>query len=208
MRTRGWWVLATLVPFGLGSWAGFAYAARRAHNPRWYAWAAVYGVLSLGGFALNGETAEDSVWSDIAAALLILPWLVAIGHAFVVRPDYVRRVEAGGFATKVEAARDRLEARRRGIELAAADPLLAAELGIGRPDRPGAEHLDLVDVNNAPANVLERLPGVDRALAGRIERDRTQLGGWRSVEELGMALDLPGDLVERLRDDVVFLPRS
>lgn len=207
MGVRGWWVLATFVPFGLGSWAGFAYAARRAHVPRWYLWSVVYAVLSLGGFALNGEARAGSTLDGIGTALVLLPWLVSIGHAFVVRSDYVRRVEAGGFASKLQAASDRLEARRRARDLAAEDPSLALELGVGRPDRPGAEHAGLVDVNNAPVEAIEQLPGVDRTLADEIDHARRQIGGWSTVEELGLTLNLPGDLVERLRDDVVFLPR-
>src|SRR4051794_18891338 len=100
MRARGWWVLATLVPFGLGSWAGFAYAARRTGMRRWYVWAGIYGVLSLGGFIMNGEAKDGTTLRGVGTALVIIPWLVAIGHAFVVRPDYVRRVESGDFASK------------------------------------------------------------------------------------------------------------
>jgi DNA uptake protein ComE-like DNA-binding protein len=36
---------------------------------------------------------------------------------------------------------------------------------------------------------------------------RTQTDGFSSLEDLGTVLDLPGDLVERLHDHVVFLPR-
>jgi DNA uptake protein ComE-like DNA-binding protein len=80
-------------------------------------------------------------------------------------------------------------------------------MGVGRPDEPGAFDAGLVDVNNAPATTLLRLPGIDDSLATRIVETRAQTNGFSSLEDLGAVLDLPGDLVERLRDHVVFLPR-
>ena len=40
---------------------------------------------------------------------------------------------------------------------------------------------------------------------GRAARDG--VGGFSSLEDLGMTMDLPGDVVEALRGRVVFLPR-
>ncbi len=36
---------------------------------------------------------------------------------------------------------------------------------------------------------------------------REELGGFSTLEDLGMTLDLPGDVVEDLRGKTVFLPR-
>ena len=49
------------------------------------------------------------------------------------------------------------------------------------------------------------LPGGDPvdARAARVD----ELDGFESLEDMGAVLDLPGDLVEDLRDRVVFLPR-
>jgi DNA uptake protein ComE-like DNA-binding protein len=66
--------------------------------------------------------------------------------------------------------------------------------------------MDLVDVNNAPVTALLTFPGVDGELATRIAETPTAVGGFTSVEDLGLALDLAGDLVETLRERVVFLP--
>src|SRR5205809_631686 len=77
-------------------------------------------------------------------------------------------------------------------------PELALELGIGRPDRAGAEAAGLVDVNNAPLSVLLGLPGVDDALATRIVEARAQINGFSSVQDLGSVLDLDAYTVERL----------
>lgn len=56
--------------------------------------------------------------------------------------------------------------------------------------------------------MIARLPGIDDALAQQIVRARNDTHGFTSVEDLGAVLDLDGNLVDDLRDCVVFLPRS
>ena len=107
---------------------------------------------------------------------------------------------------RLQEARERLAERERAVELARENPQLALEAGIGRPDIPGADHGGVVDMNHAPAQVIEALPGLDERLAKQILEARDRISGFASLEDLGMVLDLPGDEVERLRGRVVFLP--
>lgn len=44
-------------------------------------------------------------------------------------------------------------------------------------------------------------------LASKIVEAREVSHGFSSIEDLGLALDLDGNLVEGMRDRVVFLPR-
>jgi hypothetical protein len=205
-RHNGLWVLASLVPFGLGTWAGFSYAGRKAGIRRWYVFAGIYLVLAVTGFALVGDAEEDSVRENIAATLLVVPWIVGIGHSLVARPAYLERVRSGE-PDRIEAARERIERRDEARRLAERDPRLARELGVGRPDRDPQAAGGLVDMNSAPVAVIARLPGVDDGLAAEIVRLRQELDGFKSIEELGMTLDLSADLVEDLREWAVFLPR-
>ena len=55
--------------------------------------------------------------------------------------------------------------------------------------------------------VVGELDGVGPATAQRIVAVRDGVGGFSSLEDLGMTMDLPGDVVERLRGRVVCLPR-
>jgi DNA uptake protein ComE-like DNA-binding protein len=118
-----------------------------------------------------------------------------------------RRQAGSAFERAVGSAQDRLEERRRAERLAREQPEVARELGVGRPDLPGASHAGLVDVNGAPVAVLARLPGIDDGLAAEIDRVRIAVDGFSSLEDLGMTLGLDGGLVEDLRGRVVFLPR-
>lgn len=76
----------------------------------------------------------------------------------------------------------------------------------GTPD-PGALRVGL-DVNNADASAIATVPEIGGDLAARIVQVRDRAGGFSSLEDLGMLLDLPGDAVERLRGRFVFLPRD
>ncbi len=55
---------------------------------------------------------------------------------------------------------------------------------------------------------LLTLPRVDGDLATQIIEAREKVNGFSSLEDMGTAMDLPGDVVEALRGAVVFLPRT
>ena len=203
---RGWWVATAVAPFGFLAPVGFAYAAHRARKPSWYVVAAAWGLLAFAGLALNLSAAEDSDLEGFSAALMLIAWVGAFVHALAIRGEYVRRVRAAE-RDPVLLARRRLEERRHGQQIASDDPSLARELGIGRPDREGADPMGLVDVNNADVTAIAELPGIDRTLAERIVSVREELDGFSSPEDLGQVLDLDTDLVGDLRDRTVYLPR-
>jgi len=67
-------------------------------------------------------------------------------------------------------------------------------------ERPagGSCGADLVDVNTAPANVLETLPGVGPALAGRILEHRSRHDPFRSAMDLEAVSGIGPSLTSRL----------
>jgi len=195
-----WWPWLSLLPFGLGAWAPL-YAGVRARSRTWVVLGIVWSLIVLVGWILAAGGR-----SDAGGVLMILGWVAGAATSFVIRDQYALRLRSPLLAA-TEQARERLADRDRARALVRRDPALAAELGVGRPDRLGAVALDLVDVNNAPVTALLTLPGVDGELATRIAETRAAVGGFTSVEDLGLALDLAGDLVETLRERVVFLPR-
>jgi DNA uptake protein ComE-like DNA-binding protein len=204
---RGWWVLGTLAPFGLGSGPAFWYAGRRAGVPRWVRAGAAWFALSLAGYLTALATKDTgSPVHAVALAAMFAGWGGALLHALAIRRAYVERVNArlGPQTEAARQARADAEAARR---IAREDPRLARELGIGRPDERGAYDAGLVDVNHARADGIARLPGVDPALARRIAAAREEAGGFASAEDLGAVLDLDPDTVERIRPRAIFLPR-
>ena len=191
-----WWVALTFVPVGFFAWIGPLYAGARARRPLWFALGIVWAVIWWAGALWEDVIAGRE--TDLSGGLLILGWLGALATALVIRPAY-RRALTDPHELALRQARDRLRRRRALQELAKEDPALAKELG--------TRGTGLVDVNNASVDAIEELPGVGRALAEHIVRIREEVGGFSSVEELGAVAELDGALVERLRDDVVFLPR-
>jgi DNA uptake protein ComE-like DNA-binding protein len=93
--------------------------------------------------------------------------------------------------------------------MAAAQPMMARELGVGRRDYGQRQFDDggLVDVNHVPAHVLTAFSGVTPELAARIVECREHLGpnGYTSVEELMAQADLPPHLIEEIREYAIFL---
>ena len=200
-QDRANWVWLSLIPLGLGAWAP-VYAGAVVRKRSWVVLGLLWSIITVAGWVV----AIANHGGAAGGLLIIVGWAGAIASSFAIRAPY-RQMVGSRFEAAVAGAEQRLSDRDRARKLAAERPAVAKELGIGRPDLPNAQDAGLVDVNNAPASVLTKLRGVDDALARRIVETRTETHGFSSVEDLGVALDLDGNLVEDLRDVVVFLPR-
>ncbi|WP_433468374.1 ComEA family DNA-binding protein [Spirillospora sp. CA-128828] len=169
--------------------------------------AAYAGVFALVLYLLPDIGAKQGTERAVGVLLFVLA-VVGCGHAFLIR----RRVfdPHGLSAVDNEAVVERVKRSRllrdKARELAAADPGLAKELRIGRPDLP-RQYNDggLIDVNHAPAEVLTLLPGITPELADRIERVRAETGGFMSAEELSAVAGLPPALTGDVADYAVFI---
>jgi DNA uptake protein ComE-like DNA-binding protein len=197
MKRTPWWVWASMAPLGVGAWASIV-PGRELRRRWWIVLGVFWSAATIAGWAFAP--------GDAGGFLILLGWIGAIATTVSIRGTYERETTSS-FLRGRRAAEQRLEERREAQRLALEKPALALELGIGRPDRRGSQHAGLVDVNNAPAEILATLPGVGRELAKRIVQLRDELDGFSSVNDLGNVLDLDGHAVERLRDRVVFLPR-
>jgi hypothetical protein len=199
------WVAGMLIPFGLATPILFGIAGVQTRKVSWMVAAVVYAIVSWGGVALAVVTEDESDGAIVAGLMIIVAWVAGPIHALFARPEYARRLNAG--PTPLEVARKALAERREAQRLARIEPQAALEMGVGRPEQPGAVHMGVVDVNNADAKALLKLPGITRALAREIETARVEIDGFESVEDLGTVLRLSADAVEDLRPYVVFLPR-
>ena len=203
---RSRWAWLSLLPLGLGAWAPI-YAGVRARVAGWIALGLGWSAVAVTGWVVSASANHShGRYSAAAGLLIILAWAGAAATSFVIRPGYDRRM-ASPLLGASEQAQARLQERREAQQLARRNPTLAREMGVGRPDVAGSADAGVIDVNNAASQALLKLPGVDDALAMRIVEIRAEVGGFSSVEDLGEALDLPGDAVEALRERVVFLPR-
>lgn len=202
------WVGWTLLPLGWTAWVSFAYAGLRTRSRRLGWTAAGYAVAAGASMGLTGIVgvgagdAGNGVAEDVGTVLGLVTWAAGIVHALTIRHAVERRIELR------RGAEDALLERRHARELALAQPAAARAIGLGRPDLPDAHHAGLVDLNSAPATAIATLTGVEQRVAEEIVAAREQLGGFSSVEDLGLRLDLPGDVVERLREHALLVPRA
>jgi hypothetical protein len=180
------------------------YIGIRARRRSWLAWTAVYGALLVFWVVWDGSTPDNSAATNIAPALWMTSWIGGTVHAAVIKGKAAQRIRPPD-NTRLEAARQRIERRAEGRRLAARDPRLAREVGVGRPDLRGADDFGLVDVNHASQQALCRLPGITPDLARRIAEAREGAGSFTSAEDLGISADLPPRLVDEMRDYAIFL---
>ena len=202
---RGRWVFATLFPFGWLVWAGFTYAGFRARKATWVAFGALYGAITAAALVVTSlDEDTNGLEDDLGYITMFAVWGIGVVHAFAVRKAYLRRVALLGDPA-LERARAAQERQAYAHDLAARDPELALEAGLGRSG--GFDEGGVVDVNHAPVEDLSDLPGISAAMARRVVAVRAEVHGYSSLEDFGMTMDLPGDVVEQLRGRVVFLQR-
>lgn len=203
-RLRGKaWLLLTL-PLGLTTFAAFGYIGVRARRRRWLAWAGFYAATLAGWVVLDAPANASGAARGVGAVLWLVTWIGGGVHALVVSNDAVRRIH-GSEDPRIKAAQERIERRAEGKHMLASQPALARELGIGRPDIPGSDDYGLIDVNHVPAATLTGLPGITADLANRIVAERVPVGGFTSVDDLGVVLDLPAATVDALRPLTIFV---
>ena len=220
-RTGGWvgaitW-LAPAVPFfslGFGTAPIFLASAARLRSWSLAGAAAGYGLATVGVIVLPANA--------LSGACVVATWIGGTFHGFFVRQRLAqsRRPEtpiemlariaaeernASGDDPVLRAIVRRREQRQLAREIAAKDPRLAAELGIGRPS--GDARFDdggLIDVNSVDPAVLATLPGFDVAMADRVVQARQRLDGLRSTADLVLHADVPPEVVDQIADRLLF----
>ena len=197
-----WWAL---VPLGFTAWLSPIIAGTRAERRPWVIAGIAYAALWLVGFALTAGPDTDSSLSDLGVIVWFGSWLAPLIHSLLIRKEYERRMAV--ISDPRFGQRDiALEQQRFSRELIREEPERARSLGIGRPDVEGAFDGGVVDLNHASAEAITRLTGIDAAVARMIVENRTDVGGFRSVEELGALLGVTAQTVDALRENSVFLP--
>jgi hypothetical protein len=224
-----------LVPFitlGFGSGLAFAFAAvfLRSASRRWnialWASAALY-TAALGlFFATVDDAPGDSLTLPASIALIVMlvvagteavavsPWILRQMRGSHGEPDPARviadisRTERNELEhdPAIRAAIEQRERRKLAREILANDRALAKTLCIGRPDlRRDFDDGGLIDVNHVPYTVLAALPGINVEMAHCIVGARESLEGLRSPADLVVDADVPSEVVDAVKDVLVFV---
>ncbi|WP_181309987.1 DUF2510 domain-containing protein [Nocardioides campestrisoli] len=189
-----WYFVITIASAGLFSAVPFFHAASRLDRPHLRKVGAAFAAAGLVSFILLGSSPEDAEgtptgWAADAGGLMALTvmlvaTLLLIGlRREVYRPRVVMAPpvgNAGAMATVEAARRRRAEAR----QLAARDPLMARELGIGRLEsQHGYDDGGLVDLNAVSAQQLSAVCGLPPETAAQVIESREALGRFTQVED-------------------------
>jgi DNA uptake protein ComE-like DNA-binding protein len=197
---------------GLFSWVPPLAGGILAVDPRrrrrmWQALAFTAVLAVVGGVSL-GATPQPEWEQTIADDLAVVALLGAMGigafAAFFIERQQpaLKPSDLAG----VEQVLARRAQRQQYQQLAAQDPALAVELGVGRPDRP--RHADdggLLDLNTLDVTALQQFGRLSEVEAQQVVVARQRLGRASSVDELVVHSDLDPRIADRLREYAVFL---
>lgn len=196
------WALVPLVTLGLASVATFGFAAIRLRSRSLGLCAAVYGLAAVAFLYLTNIGPEKSWQSNLGVGIGLTSAAVATGHAFAIR----QKVQDGPVVTAEDEARAKLRRREYSRKLLADNARLAGELKIGRPDLDTSfDDGGLVDVNHVSEKCLTLLPGIDADLAHKIIQTRDSIGGFDSLNDMEVLLDLPPQSLDPARDRAIFV---
>jgi hypothetical protein len=215
-----WYFAVPLVSVGLFTFLPFLHAAIRLRKLWVWLTAFVFAVLGTGFIYWSGlSTGAEPGAMDAVAIIALLGSLVG-GMAVLARlrrqvyglgeleqpasPPTTAAPEAE--STVDPAVRQVLQARKKRAQardLAARDPLMARELGMGRPDLAGDyDDGGLVDIATAPATVIAKVCELtpEHAAAVVAVRDTAI-----TVEDLFSLTDLPVSTWDRVRDRAIII---
>jgi hypothetical protein len=196
------WALLPVLTFGLATVGVFAYAAIRLRSWALGGSGLAYLAATVAGSIIGSSAPPNSAADNVSAIIVfaVIP-LASCGHAFAVR----QRVF--GLPPFAAVATERTRRRERARKLLRRHPERAVAFGIGRPDLRLDRYEDggLLDINHVPAEFIVTVLRLDRETADRITQARENAGSFTSAEDLAIKADLPYDLIDNVKDRLLFL---
>ncbi len=196
------WVASPAVTVGMAAGPCFAYAAARQRSRALALAAAAYGVASAVIVWNNIVKPGSLLGLDAGVFAVLTLWTVSTVHALAVRGRVFfspAEVEA------VVAAKERIQRRDESRRIAATDPRLARELGIGRPDQPsGYDDGGLLDVNHVSGECLRETGGLNAKLVRRIIEARRHVARFDGIHDLELLAGLDPGSLDDVADRLIF----
>jgi Zn-dependent protease/DNA uptake protein ComE-like DNA-binding protein len=209
-----WYFVITILSFGVFAWMPFLYAAMLLHRRSIAVWAAIYGAAAVIITAplwlpLDTETSTGTVIITVWGLSMVTTVIVGCVQQIALRREVYRALSGEGIAPDPALAAA-LHARARrdtARQLTAGDPLIARDLHVGRPDLPRTyDDGGLVDLNSAPAAVIADICQLSPETAATIVTARTARGGFRAVDDVLAAIEIPTGASDAIREHGVVIP--
>lgn len=192
--TGTWYFVITLLTGGLFAAVPFFHAASRLDRPELRKTGAIFAVASTVAATLIGLSPTDEggsppgFGSDVGGVVAVGIVVVAIALQIGLRREVYQTPPAVAPQSANQGAMASVEAARRKREdarvLAAKDPMMARELGIGQPGVDlGYDDGGLLDLNSATPEQLSTMLGLAPEVATAVVSARTSLGRFLAVED-------------------------
>ncbi|WP_214484648.1 helix-hairpin-helix domain-containing protein [Bacillus sp. SM2101] len=210
--TNSWWILLTLLPFGITSFISFLFVGVRVKKPRWIVYGLVYLAVCIVVFILPT--------SGITALTALLFWIISVIHAYKIRPIYLIQLDVLQSKEKVldnqKYSKLRQEAKER---------FNVSESTITRPPKPqtatkkrklvNSEEIttptpvDTVQVNKINLNIasereIASIPEIGIILAKKVVIKRQEIGGFQSFKEFSEIMQLKERAIQNIEKKVTF----
>ena len=216
---NSWWILLTFTVFF--NWSAFYYIAATAKHRKWFYYGLIYTIPFL--LVVLGGTESGPNYSlgyNIRMGILVVAWIISIGHAFLLRKEYLIRLET---LKKVQTGTD--DELRRKIEKeyglkkpetlpkkSKVSPDINNDLKSIKTEKVENNQFESVssriDVNSASEVTLSELPGVSLILAKKAVQLRNSGVYFESAEDFGEALGLKPHIITRIKPLIVIIPHK
>jgi hypothetical protein len=206
------WTLVPILSLGVLTFVPFLVVALRRRGKR--DWLHFLGylltaVLELVAGGTVGHYGPHNQWKQSAGVIIIFLTIAGAVHTYTVMgPQPSGFGPAGGLDHEPDTAEQalaRMEHQRQAREIAATNPALCRELGIGRPDRPRSYNDGgLIDINHVPRWVLTRGLGFTEEEADRVLEARAQVGRFSSTAEVTTFAPFAPGRLEPIQDLIIF----
>lgn len=217
----GWrnslWILWTFT-LGMFNYVAFYYIGIRTKQVKWILAGVVYSIV----FIVVMILIEYPAYEDVTSILLVSSWLASMVHAFMVRKEYLVRMEVLSANREKDdlALRRRIEREYQGQEksdLRKIEKEYSGRSGSTSfppvPDSLKEKPLETepnsasnsftpekkVDPNTATEDELADLPGMNRIIARKALELRREQGRFASMDDFYQRMGLKPHIVERLR---------
>ncbi|ERI09676.1 ComEA family DNA-binding protein [Aneurinibacillus aneurinilyticus] len=211
---NSWWILLTIVPFGLVSFVAFLYIGSKVKNQRWR----IFGFIYLAVLIVALITTAAGVGAIIAISL----WTVTVIHAFNIRPAYLVQLDVLKANEKAvenqEISKLRQEAETKfGItgDRGTQPPPLKNTSQLEKKSNvqvtssiksvvPEEKVVVKIDINLASESEIASIPEIGIILAKKVIIKRQEVGGFQSFEQFSEIMGLREHTIEKIKKYVDF----
>lgn len=214
------WIIFTFT-LGIFNWISFLFIGYKARCKKWIIYSIIYAAPFMACMVVGKAT-------DFLSGLVILSGIVGIVHAFIIRQEYLIRLDAvdhGKTLSDSEVKDIIIKIKLSKIKLEDNDASEAVKENVDtRPSFKIEEDVKLedkestvetkqatnegfknepIDINTASENELANLPSFGVILAKKAVNHRETKGYFNSVEEFAEALSLKPHVLERIKPLII-----